>query len=105
MSRISSFFAGMVVGAAVLFIAMQFYIVRSKDGINFIPKLAAKLEMPYVDIRKFTLSDWQNRQPLAVAIMKANRGNLMQDSTLSGFKQAAQNALDQISGDKTKWGW
>ncbi len=104
MNRISSFFAGMVVGAVLLFVAMQFYVVRANDGLHFIPKLAAKLENPYVDIRKFTLNDWQNRQPLAVAIMKANQGNLMQDSALGGFKQAAQKTLDQISGKKSSWG-
>jgi hypothetical protein len=105
MSRISSFLAGVVVGAASLFVAMQFYVVRAKDGIHLVPKLAAKLENPYVDIRKFTLNDWQNRQPLAVAIMKANQGNLMEDSGLSSIKQAAQKTLDQISGAKSSWGW
>ncbi len=105
MSRFSSFFAGVVVGAAGLFLAMQFYIVRANDGVHFIPKLAAKLENPYIDIRKFTLTDWQDRQPLAVAIMKANQGNLMEDSGLSSFKQAAQKTLDQISGKKSNWGW
>jgi hypothetical protein len=105
MSRISSFFAGFVVGAATLFIAMQFYVVRAKDGMHLIPKLAAKLENPYVDIRSFTLSDWQNRQPLAVAIMKANQGDLMEDSALGSFKQAAQKTLDQLSGKKSNWGW
>ncbi len=105
MSRFSSFFAGFVVGALTLYIAMQFYVVRAKDGLHLIPKLAAKLENPYVDIRSYTLSDWQNRQPLAVAIMKANRGNLMEDSALSSFKQAAQKTLDQLSGKKSSWGW
>ncbi len=105
MSRISSFFAGFVVGAATLFVSMQFYVIRAKDGVHLIPKLAAKLENPYVDIRGFTLSDWQNRQPLAVAIMKANQGNLMEDSALDSFKQAAQKTLDQLSGKKSSWGW
>ena len=105
MNRVSSFFAGILLGAVTMFVAMQFYIVRANDGFHLIPKLAAKLENPYVDIRKFTLNDWQNRQPLAVAIMKANRGNLMQDSALGGFKQAAQKTLDQLTGNKTSWGW
>ena len=62
MNRVSSFFAGILLGAVTMFVAMQFYIVRANDGFHLIPKLAAKLENPYVDIRKFTLNDWQNRR-------------------------------------------
>jgi hypothetical protein len=105
MSRFGSFFAGFVAGAVTLYVTMQFYVVRSKDGFHFVPKPTAKLENPYVDIRSFTLADWQNRQSLAVAILKANRGNLMEDSSLSGVKQAAQKTLEQITGGKSSWGW
>lgn len=105
MSRMSSFFMGMIVGAVGLFIIMQFYVVRAKDGLHLVPKLAAKLENPYVDIRNFSLADWQNHQPLAVAILKANQGNLMQDSSFNNIKQAAQKTLDQITGTKGSLGW
>jgi hypothetical protein len=105
MSRMSSFFMGIVVGAVGLFVVMQFYVVRAKDGLHLVPKLAAKLENPYVDIRNFSLTDWQNRQPLAVAILKANQGNLMQDSSFGNIKQAAQKTLDQITGTKGSLGW
>jgi hypothetical protein len=105
MSRFSSFFLGVVVGAVGLFLTMQFYIVRAKDGFHLVPKLAAKLENPYVDIRNFSLADWQNRQPLAVAILKANHGNLMQDASLGNIKQAAQKTLDSITGSKGSLGW
>ncbi len=104
MSRISSFFIGVVVGAVGLFVAMQFYVIRASDGFHLVPKLAAKLEIPYVDIRSFTVTDWQNHQPLAVAILKANQGNLMQDSSLYSVKQAAQRTLEQLTGTKTAWG-
>ncbi len=105
MSRFSSFVLGIFIGAAGLYVAMQYHVVRANDGFHMIPKLAAKLENPYVDIRKFTLEEWQKRQPLALAIMKANQGNLMQDSALGGFKQAAQKTLEQLSTGKSSWSW
>jgi hypothetical protein len=105
MSRISSFFTGIIVGAVGLYLVMQFYFIRSNDGFHLVPKMAAKLEMPYIDIRKFTLNDWQSHQSLAVAILKANRGNLMQDSSLGSIKQAAQRTLEQITGNKSSVGW
>ena len=105
MNRFSSFLMGIVVGALGLYMVMQFYLIRAKDGFHLVPKLAAKLENPYVDIRDFTVTDWQNRQALAVAILKANQGGLMQDASLSSIKQAAQKTLDQWTGGKSSWNW
>lgn len=98
MNRLSSFFFGFVAGAVSLYIVMTCYIVRASDGVHLVPKLAAKLEMPYVDIRNFTLQDWQKNQSLAMSIMKANKGDMMKDSTLDNFKRSTQNILDQVMG-------
>ena len=98
MSRLSSFFLGVVVGAGGLFIAMNFHVVRASDGVHLVPKLAAKFEQPYVDIRSFTLQDWQQRQALAMAIMKANKGEMLKDSTLDSFKRSTQGLLNQVLG-------
>lgn len=98
MKRFSSFFAGMIVGAVGLYLAMSYHIVRASDGLHFVPKIAAKLDQPYVDIRSFTLKDWQSHQGLALAILKANQGDVMKDSSLDSFKRSTQNLLDQFMG-------
>ncbi len=96
MKRLTSFLFGVIVGAVGLGGVMHFHIVRASDGLHVVPKLAAKLELPYVDIRQFTIQDWQQNQALAMAILKANKGGLMQDSALDGFKQATENLLQQL---------
>ncbi len=98
MNRLTSFLLGVVVGAGGLAIAMNYHVVRASDGLHLVPKLAAKFEQPYVDIRSFTLQDWQQHQSLAMAIMKANKGDMMKDSGLDSFKRSTQNVLNQVLG-------
>jgi hypothetical protein len=98
MKRFTSFFAGVVVGAIGLYLVMSYHIVRANDGIHLVPKIAAKLDQPYYDIRNYTIQDWQQNQSLALALLKANKGDVMKDASLDGFKRSAQNLLDQFMG-------
>ncbi len=97
MNRLGTFALGMAVGAVCLFFVMHYYLVRATDGFHMVPKVAAKLETPYVDIRNYKLGAWQKKQSLAVAILRVNKGYLISDQSLLGFKQTAQQMLDQYS--------
>ena len=97
MNQVSSFALGLVIGVVGLYITMHFSLVRAADGYHVIPKIAAKIEIPYVDIRSFTLQNWQRKQSLALAILKANKGYLLQDQSLIGFRQSTQHILEQFS--------
>ncbi len=97
MNRVSSFALGLIVGVLGLYITMHFSLVRARDGFHVIPKIAAKVDVPYTDIRDFTLENWLGKQSLALAILKANKGHLLQDQSLIGFRQSTQRTLDQFS--------
>ncbi len=97
MSQVSCFALGLLAGVMGLYITMHFSLVRAVDGYYVIPKIAAKIEVPYTDIRNFTLQNWQRRQSLALAILKANKGHLLQDHSLIEFRQASQQMLNQFS--------
>jgi hypothetical protein len=103
MSRLSTFLLGVVVGAVGILVSMNFYVVHANDGLHLVPKLVTQLEVPYVDIRKFGLQDWQQHQSLAVAIVKANKSELMTDSSLGSFKQATQDLLNRLGGAANGW--
>lgn len=96
MNRVSSFALGLMVGVLGLYITMHFSLVRARDGYHVIPKIAAKVDVPYADIRNFTLENWLRKQSLALAILKANKGHLLQDQSLIGFRQSTQRTLDQF---------
>jgi hypothetical protein len=97
MNRVSSFALGVFVGVVGLYMTMHFTLVRATDGFHLIPKIAAKLDDPYVDVRNFSLANWQQKQRLAIAILKSNKGHLLQDQKLIGFKQSSQQLLDQFT--------
>lgn len=98
MSRQSSFFLGLICGAGGLLLLMNFYIVRSKETFHFVPKVAAKLELPYYDIRNFTVEDWQRRPSLAAAIVTSKNQNLMQHSGVDAVRSKVEGLMRDWSG-------
>jgi hypothetical protein len=97
MNRTESFLLGLVLGLVGLYAVMHLTVVRARDGIHIIPKISAKLDVPYVDVRTFKLDQWKRRPSLAMSILKAKKGYLLEDKSLTGFKQAAQQMLDQFA--------
>ena len=100
MSRFSSFFLGMVVGAALLGGAMSYHLVRSEKGLLMVPKLSKGLSDPYVDIRAFTLQDWQEHRPLAAALMHSDKSELLADGSLAGFRHSIDGVIDGLFGER-----
>jgi hypothetical protein len=97
MSRISSFFMGVLVGAVGLYISMHYYVVRSKENIHLVPKVAAKLEIPYFDIRQYTADDWKAQPSLGLAIVKSQNENLISDSSIGAVKSHFEGFLKQLA--------
>jgi hypothetical protein len=97
MNRIGSFLMGIIFGVVGLHAAMHFTLVRAADGVHLVQKIAPRVEFPYSDIRSFGLAHWQKKQGLALAILKAKKGYLIQDPSLLVFKQSTQKLLDQYT--------
>lgn len=97
MSRLTSFLLGIVVGAAGLFISENYYVVRSMEGVHLVPKVAAKLEFPYRDIRQYTVEDWKKNVSLGAAIVKADKSELMVDS-LTSVRHNFESMLKSLGG-------
>ena len=87
-----NFVLGFIVGAAALYGSMCFHVVRAESGHHFVPKTALTFKDSYVDIRQFNIGTWRDHVPLAEAIMKANKPELVQQSAAT----AVENALDDL---------
>ena len=98
MNRLSTFFLGIIVGAGGLFVSENYYVVRGKEAVHFVPKVAAKLEIPYRDVRNFTQEDWKNNPSLALAIVKSQKTDLMAESGLAGMQQQLESLLRSLGG-------
>jgi hypothetical protein len=96
MGRIGSFLAGFVAGAVVLGGTMHYTVVRADDGVHVVQKLTPELRQPFVDIRQFTIEDWQNQPRLAAALMRGKQGHLLSDQQLNGFRESIGRWVDQF---------
>jgi len=99
MGRIGTFFAGMITGFAFFFVANHYHIVRGDTGVFVVPKLNNNLQDIYVDIRQFSLSDWNEHRMLAASILKSDQKELLDGSTLTGFRKSVITFLNEWAGD------
>lgn len=95
----SRFFAGMVTGAVLLFVAMHYHIVHAQDGLHLVPKLSNDLQNVYVDIRSFTLDDWRQHKMVAAALVESKKGHVLEDAGMSNFSSAVGRLVDGLFHD------
>lgn len=95
MNRFESFLIGLACGIATLYVVMHFTVVRANDGLHWIPKLNAKLDLPYEDVRDFKAEHWQRRPALTMSILRARKGYMIDDRTKFQFQQATQQVVTQ----------
>ena len=96
----SRFLFGVVTGAVLLFVAMHYHVVRGKDGVYLVPKISNNLSDVYVDTREFGLSDWQGHKPLAAAIVQSNQSHLLEDSSLTSFRDTMKGLVDGLFSNR-----
>ena len=87
-----TFVLGMITGGALLYGALNYHVVRAKDGFHFIAKTRSGLADTYVDIRDFRVADLANHPDLVEALVRANKGDL----TLNTAADALQNGIDRF---------
>jgi hypothetical protein len=98
MRRLSTFIFGMVVGGLLIYLALNYHLIHAKDGIHLVPKIDATLAATYVDARNFGPRDWAANKDVAMAIFKADRGDLFQSVT----SDSLLNGLDRLLPSEPK---
>jgi hypothetical protein len=98
MDRAGNFVIGLLTGMVSLFFVMHYTLVRAHDGFHIVAKIAPRLEIPFEDIRQYDLAQWQRKQPLALALIKARKGHVFQDSSLIAFRAQVQAVLNKYQG-------
>ena len=80
MRRLFAMAFGMLLGAAAMFIAFKFHVVRIKDDWVFVPKPSASLVDAYVDVRDWDTAEWTKHTQLVKALVLTGRGDLVRQS-------------------------
>ena len=99
MGRLWSFVWGVVVGASLLYCAMTYHVVHTQDGLQVVPKITAGLPGTYVDIRGFGIDDWARHRSLAMALIHADKGDLMGDAAMSPLRETLEGWLKGFHGE------
>ena len=92
-----NFILGCMVGAVTLYGSMCFHVVRARDATHVIPKMALTFTDTYVDIREFGVPEWRKHVPLAEALIRANKRELMSDALENSVRNAWDNLLESKS--------
>lgn len=96
MSRLSSILLGIVIGAGLVYGALNYHVLRTPEGVEFVPKLSATFSETYLDVRQFGVSDWAEHQLVARAVMKAGKDDLLTDSATRSLQEGVQGFIDGI---------
>jgi hypothetical protein len=75
----NSFLAGAVVGGGLVFGALSYHVLRTDNGMEFIPKLSPIFAEAYLDVRSFTSADWARHKATAAAIVQAKKQSLFKN--------------------------
>lgn len=96
MKGLGPFLLGVVVGGALTYGASSYHVLRSDDGFDFIPKAGCNFSDIYVDIRGFEPQDWAEHKELVLALMKAQRSDLLKDSTSAHLRRTIDGWLNDL---------
>jgi hypothetical protein len=92
--RVSTFIFGMVAGALLLYLALNYHLINARDGLHLVPKVDSTLAGTYADIRNFGPRDWAEHADIAAALLKAERTDLLE----SAARDSAKVGLDRLLG-------
>ena len=100
MKYITTFLAGGLIGAVLMFTSLKYHVVRAKDGIHLAPKMSSQLSETYVDIREFQVQDWDEHRTLAAALINSDKGYLLQDSASENLRSAMTDVISSLTGER-----
>lgn len=87
MRRLFAMVFGALLGAAAMFVAFKFHVIRTKEDWVFVPKPSAMLVDAYVDVREWTTAEWTRHPQLVKALVLTGRADLMRKAVTSRWKE------------------
>ncbi|MCA9100597.1 MAG: hypothetical protein R3C10_10900 [Pirellulales bacterium] len=93
MRTLRGFVLGAIVGGVVTFFAPRYHVLRTGDGVQFVPKVSSTLADTYVDVRKFGIDEWNDHKLVAAALVASGKSDVLQDAGAQGVLDGFENIL------------
>lgn len=90
---------GVLLGAAAMFIAFKFHVVRTKDDWVFVPKPSASLADAYVDVREWDTAEWTKHTQLVKALVLTGRTDLVRKAVTTRWMDKTFGEAPPRDGD------
>lgn len=101
MGKFKPFFIGAIVGAGIIFFALQFHVVHTHDGIRVVARTPQHgLGLAYADIRTWDAARWNDFPELARALVANGSADLVSVSVAQDLMDSVANdsPIDQLRG-------
>ena len=109
MRRLFAMAFGVLLGAAAMFMAFKFHVVRTKDDWVFVPKPSASLVDAYVDVREWDTAEWTKHTQLVKALVLTGRADLVRQAVTNRWKDKLSGGKaprdDDRASDDTSFDW
>lgn len=81
MKNVKPFILGCIAGCGVMFVALQYHVVQSHDGMQLVPRAPqATLGLAWVDVRDWDARTWSDRPEVARALVAHGSSDLIAES-------------------------
>lgn len=102
MRRLGAVLFGVLLGGGLVWFGFHYHVVRTGEGLLYVPKTSATLVDTYVDIRDWSAEEWQDHPDLIAAVVKDGREELIVQPTsgdiirrlFDKFRGAARDETD-----------
>ena len=109
MRRLFAMAFGALLGAAAMFIAFKFHVLRTKDDWVFVPKPSASLVDAYVDVREWDTAEWMKHPQLVKSLVLTGRADLVRRSVTNRWMEKTfgepSSREDDRGTDKSAFSW
>ena len=96
MSRLGSLLLGVVLGAALVYGALNYHVLRTPEGLEFVPKLSATFSDSYLDVRQYKVSDWADHEQTARAVVKSGKDHILKDAATRSVQEGIESLWDRV---------
>lgn len=101
MGKFKPFLFGAIAGAGVIFVALQYHVVQTHEGVRVVPRTPQhSLGLAYADIRNWDAAKWSDRPELARALVANGSTDLVAGSVASDLATTltSDSPMDQLRG-------
>lgn len=95
MTSAKPFVLGSLLGAGLVFFALQYHVIQSRDGFRLVPRAPQhSLGTAYVDARRMESADWADRPLLMQAVVAHGSTDLVTSSVADDMMDSMSSVLD-----------